>query len=221
MIDLSEFEVDAEVVDEDREKLEAWLEQRHGCFTSSNFGKLMTRSKTKGEDFGITAMQYIFEVSAEVVGSYKPSFESRPTDWGHDNEGLAVQAYERYAGEVVDYDSHRFVSMNEYVGGSPDGLVGSKGVIEIKCPYDPSNHIKWMIADEIPKEHKWQVAGHCLVTGRDWCDFVSFDPRIEGPLRLFVKRYERDALVDELKDRLELAVLRLGAVLRTLAGKVK
>ena len=218
---IDDLEVGNELRDEQAEKIDAWLEDRHGSFTASNFGKLMQRGRAKDEEFGQTAMAYIFDTAAEVVGSHKFGFSSKPTDWGNDNEQAAKEAYEKVTGNVVDYDSHRFMVLNEYIGGSPDGLVGSDGVTEFKCPYDPGKHIQWTVADEVPAEHIWQCVGHCLVTNRQWCDFVSFDPRIEGPLRLFIKRYERDSRVDQLKERLELAVDRLQAICRVLMDKAK
>jgi hypothetical protein len=68
-------------------------------------------------------------------------------------------------------------------------------------------HVNTLLTKEVPSEYEWQVVGHLLVTGRDWCDFISFDPRMEGKYRLCVIRVERsEARIELLKKRLEVAV---------------
>ncbi len=104
---------------------------------------------------------------------------------------------------------------------SPDGLVGDDGLVEIKCP-NTATHIetllKGVIADRYVKQMQWQMA----CTGRAWCDFVSFDPRMPGDLQLFIKREPRnDALISEISDDVKLFLMETQAKitkLRALAG---
>jgi hypothetical protein len=76
-------------------------------------------------------------------------------------------------------------------GASPDGLVDD-GLLEIKCPRTHV-HIEYLLAGKPPSKYLPQMAWQCICTGRAWCDFVSFDPKMPEALRLFVVRYTPDA----------------------------
>jgi hypothetical protein len=66
-------------------------------------------------------------------------------------------------------------------------------MLEIKCPYNTRVHINTILEDKVPEEYEPQVHGNMWVTGRKWCDFVSYDPRIKDDrLRQHVIRVERD-----------------------------
>jgi hypothetical protein len=88
-------------------------------------------------------------------------------------------------------------------GCSPDGLVAEDGLIEIKCG-NTATHIDWMLDGKPPTKHIPQMQCQMAVTGRQWCDFVSFDTRLPDDLQLFVVRLERDqeyieAMEEEVK----------------------
>jgi hypothetical protein len=76
-------------------------------------------------------------------------------------------------------------------GASPDGLIGLDGCLEIKCRLT-ANHIETLKAGHMPPEHMAQVQGQLWLTGRRWCDFVSFDPTVPENARLFIERIDRD-----------------------------
>ncbi len=76
-------------------------------------------------------------------------------------------------------------------GASPDGLVGDDGLIQIKCP-NTSTHLNWMMAQAVPLEHMPQMLAEMSCTGRAWCDFVSYDPRLPERYQLFIIRFARD-----------------------------
>lgn len=206
-MDLSQFEIATEIESPDA-KREEWLRQRMGLFTCSRFGDLMQTDRSgKPETFSQTGMRYLAQVAAQRLGSAH-SYSSSAMQWGTDNEPLAIAEYERAQFCRVDYDPIRFFQANEYSGGSPDGLVGETGVIEVKCPYDPAEHFMTVIKRIVSKpEYEWQIHGHLMVTGRHWCDFVSFDPRIETQeFRLVIVRVWRDErAIRELMTKLELA----------------
>jgi hypothetical protein len=92
-------------------------------------------------------------------------------------------------------------------GASPDGLVGEDGLIQIKCP-NTTTHLGWMLAGTVPVEHCPQMLAELACTGRAWCDFVSFDPRLPAYLQLFVRRFERD---EKLIAALETEVVHFNA----------
>ena len=96
---------------------------------------------------------------------------------------------------------------SETIGGTPDALLGRDGCLEVKCPYTPGEHMRYVHQQKVPDKYAWQVIGHLMVSGRQWCDFVSFDPRIpaEHPHRMFVHRTKRS----EVEGQIEWLHLRL------------
>lgn len=207
MDSFDDYEVAEEVVDEEQQKLDEWFAKRSGMLTCSRFGDLMGKGLVPSKTIGVTGYTYLREVIAERIGSYKFPISARSTDWGHENEPKAVQAYQERTGRTVDYDSHRFAKLTKWVGGSPDGIVGDDRTLELKCPYNPAVHVDTLITQEVPLIYRWQCVGHCLVTGRPTCDFVSFDPRIEGSNSVVVIEFTPDQnVLDSLTDRLTEAV---------------
>jgi hypothetical protein len=81
----------------------------------------------------------------------------------------------------------------EWTGASPDGLVGDDGLIEIKCP-NTATHIDYLLRGAVPAKYQPQMLWQMACTGRKWCDFASYDPRMPVELQLFVVRFERDDL---------------------------
>ena len=96
---------------------------------------------------------------------------------GIDKEPMARKAYEEKTGmEVIEIG---FVKNQKWVGCSPDGLVGPDGLVEIKCPL-PSTHCRYILANVLPSEYRKQVQAQLWITGRDWCDFVSYHPDMKS-----------------------------------------
>jgi predicted phage-related endonuclease len=101
-------------------------------------------------------------------------------------------------------------------GASPDGLVGDRGLVEIKCP-QPTAHIETLDSQAIPAKYIPQMDWQLACTGRDWCDFVSYNPEFPEKMRMFVKRLERDdkrikeleAMVEVFLDEVQAKVLAL------------
>jgi hypothetical protein len=146
-------------------------------------------------------LDYVDNIVAEIVtGVPKESVRARPLDWGHDVEGAARAAYEAETGYVVEpggFVIHRDIP---YVGCSPDGLIGTDGQTQLKCPFTSEVHLR-TLRDGMSAEHIPQVQGELFVTGRKWSDFVSFDPRMPEHLRLYRFRVERDEIfIRKLRD---------------------
>jgi hypothetical protein len=206
MLDLDSMEEDVAIVDQDEAAREEWMRKRAGRITCSRFGDLMGEGKAKGDVFTQTGYNYLRLLVAETLGSWY-SISANATKWGTDNEPLAIEAYRARTGYEVDSRPFQYFRYNAWIGGTPDGLVGDDGCIEVKCPYDPSVHVKTLISRQVPKEYDWQTVGHLLVTGRKWCDFISYDPRMQSPQNLVVIRVERsEPRIELLKSRLLLAV---------------
>ena len=213
MFDLDSMEVGESLVDSESRRDE-WIQHRAGRFTCSRFGDLMQRDRTKDPNsFGQKAMAYIRQKFAEKLGSFR-SFDAASLRWGRENEAGAIEAYECRSGNLVDFELYRlFVHPQlDFIAGTPDGLVFTEGTIEVKCPFNPAEHIQTLNTKTVPSQYEWQVHGHMLVTDRQWCDFVSFDPRMDvnEPRRLVVIRCNRDeAKLTELVRRLKLAKAKL------------
>lgn len=109
-------------------------------------------------------------------------------------------------------------------GASPDGLVGDAGLVEIKCP-NTATHIETLLTGVVPGKYETQMQWQMACTGRAWCDFASFDPRMPEAMRLFVKRVERDGpRIAELEEEVRSFLFELdttvGRLLKAYGGEL-
>lgn len=187
-----------------------WFKERQGCFSGSSVWKLMTNPRSKSETISKTAETHIIEKVWEALSGLTVSgIDNFATEWGNTNEPIAKQWYGKLTG--IEVQSAPLVYMPDLEGfvGSPDGYVGEDGIIEIKCPYNGANHLKhcFITNDEYFKsehpEYYWQCQSYMMLTGRNWTDFVSFDPRIDTDFGLFIYRLKYNAEdCEELKSRI-------------------
>lgn len=175
-----------------------WREARAGKITASRMCDVLAFGKRDGKPLK-SRQDYIGDIVAELLtGEPKEQVKARPLDWGHDVEAAARAAYEAETGEIVQQVGFMAHPLLPYIGCSPDGLIGSDGQMQIKCPNNPAVHIA-TLRDGMPEEHIAQVQGEMFVTGRAWSDFVSFDPRMPEHLRLYRQRIKRDdAYIEQL-----------------------
>ena len=124
-------------------------------------------------------------------------------EWGHDNEEEARALYSEQ--KKVEVIKCGFITYGEIAGGSPDGFVGDDGMVEIKCPFNPANHIKVILTNEVPDSHLMQCQGNLMITDRQWCDYISYNPRVnEEALRIHIIRIERnEEMVKAIQDRIK------------------
>lgn len=189
-----------------------WIQERLGRFTASEIHKLIPSGKG-GNTFSETGKTYILEKLVELETGLPASEIYGPAlDWGTEHEPMAREWYTKLTGNVVQ--EAYFEPYGIFAGGSPDGLVGELGIIEIKCPFRTVNHFKYRMArtaDDLPPEYFWQIQMNLLCTGRSWCDFVSFDPRVRTKeLGIFILRVSAAKAEQELlKSRIADAVLLL------------
>lgn len=173
-----------------------WFAARLGCATASRFKHAIARLKPKkDEKVGLPSqarLDYLIEVVTErITGQPTPHFTSAAMQWGTDHEPAARIEYEfRRELEVEEVGFIRHPSI--LAGASPDGLVGREGIIEIKCP-NSTTHVETLL-EGMPDEHRAQVQGQLWITGRAWCDFVSYDPRMPAEFQFYVQRVERDEI---------------------------
>lgn len=167
-----------------------WMMERIGHCTASRFGDVLDRRKD-GKP-GAAREKYLWELVIERLTN-QPSdhYTSTAMQWGTENEPGARMAYEAQTGSIVEEVGFTRHATLEWCGGSADGLVGSKGLIEVKCPYNSANHLRTVLGG-MPEEHMAQVQGNLWLNHREWADFISFDPRMPGPLQLYVQRVKYD-----------------------------
>ena len=167
---------------------------------------------------GETCKSYILEIAYEMVTGQSVGFTGNAaTDWGSEQEEFAILHYEATKGTMVDPVGFCAHPTNPYAGGSPDGLVDSDGIIEVKCPYNGLNHVKNILFNEFVQTYQWQVQGNLWVTGRAWCDMISFDPRFEGAKKIHIVRVERnEQMIQQLSDRVDQAAELLQEYLKEL-----
>lgn len=180
-----------------------WFEARRGFVGASSINDVMATTKSGGE--AATRRNLRARIIAErLTGICADSFSSAAMQWGVDNEPIARANYEVLHG--VDVDQVGFILHPDIkmTGASPDGLIGTDGLIEIKCP-NTATHIDYLLGGVPPVEYRNQMSWQMECTGRKWCEFVSFDPRMPDDMQLFVVRYMRD---DEKIKELRAGVLK-------------
>jgi putative phage-type endonuclease len=172
------------------QRTEEWFAARLGKVTASKVSDVMAKTKT---GYSATRESYMTQLVCERLSGQKAeSFTNAAIQHGIDTEPLARSAYEAYADvmvEEVGFVQHPRIEM---AGASPDGYVGLFGCIEIKAP-QTSTHIETLLTEAIPSKYYAQMQWQMACAQRQWCDYVSFDPRIRQDLQLFVKRVEFDA----------------------------
>jgi hypothetical protein len=176
-----------------------WYQLRLGRYTSSNFGKICANM---GKAFGLPAIKYARKKALEQVTNEldeTDNFSNKYMERGHELEPIAIELYELQTfNEVTNGGFY----CNDLYGDSPDGLVGSDGCIEVKSVI-PSTHWERIEKGGIDTAYKWQIQGHLLLSGRDWCDFISYCPEFR-PRPLYICRVERDEkMLEQLAERLE------------------
>jgi hypothetical protein len=179
-----------------------WLLDRLGWCTCSRLKDVM--AKLKDGKPAKARTDYAWDLVVErLTGNPTERYANAAMSWGTEQEAFARARYEAQTGEVVletGFLKHPTIAK---FGGSPDGLVGHDGGIEIKCPFNSGIHLQ-TIRDGMPAEHKPQVQGYMAVAGIAWMDFISYDPRMPAPLDIHVQRIERDdAYVVQMLEQVE------------------
>jgi len=174
------------------QRSDEWFEVRRGKFTGSKFYNLMSKDTTSSYQNLINEVVY-----ERLTNKTLESYQSADMLRGTELEPEAREDYEFVTGNKVEEVG--FVSLDEWVGVSPDGLISDDGMIEIKCP-KATTQIEYLFKNKLPSIYKWQVQGSLWVLDREWCDFYSYHP----DLNHFLLRVERDEkMITELKEKIE------------------
>lgn len=174
-----------------------WHAIRCGKVTASRVADLTAKTKT---GWGASRANYMAELIAErLTGEPSPAFVNDAMRWGTEQEPNARAAYEfRTDSEVaaIGFAIHPTIQDS---GASPDGLIGDDGMVEFKCP-NTATHIETLLSKTVPAKYAAQMQWQMACTGRKWCDWVSFDPRMPEAMKLYVHRIERDdAMIAQLE----------------------
>jgi len=168
---------------------EEWFAIRCGKVTASRIADIIATTKS---GYSASRANYEAQLICEILtGKPAESFTNAAMAWGTETEPLARAQYELKTGNMVNQIGFVVYPKIEQAGASPDGLVDNDGLIEIKCP-NTSTHLDTLLSQKVPSKYITQMTWQMLCTGRKWCDFVSYDPRLPDNLQLFIQRIELD-----------------------------
>ena len=171
------------------QRSDEWFAARLGKVTASRVADVIAKTKT-----GPSASRENYStqlVLERLTNKQADSYTNAAMQWGTETEPMARQAYELKRGLFVNetgFVDHPTIEMS---GASPDGLVGTDGLIEVKCP-NSATHMETMLTQKVPAKYIPQMMWQMACTGRNWCDFVSYDPRFPENLQIFIERVEYD-----------------------------
>jgi len=193
-----------------------WKVARLGHVTASNMADVMSKGKGSAEAIG--RYKYKVRLVAErLTQTASESFSNAAMEWGVEQEQFAAMEYEAANNVLTDKTGFWLHPDIKWLGVSPDRLVGHEGLIEVKCP-NTTTHLGYLFENKIPTDYFKQIQCQLWVTGRQWCDFVSYDPRLPKRNQLLIVRTERDeSLISEMEaetlkflDEVENLIIKLG-----------
>jgi hypothetical protein len=186
-----------------------WFEARRGLPTASEFATVMAKGRGGGES--LTRTKYLYTLAGEILtGEVQQGYTNE-----HMERGKAMEAEAREMYALMQFETPKPVGFlrNEIAGASPDSLIGDRGLLEIKTAL-PHIQLQRLDANRLPPEHVAQVQGQLWISGRDFCDFVSYWPK----LPLLCVRVERDEQkIADIKD----AVIEFARELQVIVGRYK
>ena len=172
-----------------------WLDARRGMVTASVVGKLLTPTgRVAANDY---SRALTLELAAErITGTSEYVFVNADMERGNEVEPLARDLYASHYGRPVTQVG--FMVEDKWgfsIGYSPDGLVGDDGLIEVKGPR-AKKHLKTIVENQVPAEYVAQIQCGLLVSGRQWCDFLTyFGGMPMYPIRVHADPKWQDAIV--------------------------
>ena len=178
-----------------------WHQLRLGKVTASRVADILARTKTGPS---ASRQNYLIELALQrTTGIIQESYSNAAMEWGTQTEPQARVAYEVNTNNFVDQVAFIDHPSIEWFGCSPDGLVSDRGLVEIKCP-NSTTHWEYFKFNRPPQKYVIQMQAQMAVTGRDWCDFISFDPRMPERSQLLIVRVDRDeAFIAEMEKQIK------------------
>lgn len=197
------------------QRTDEWYAAKLGKLGASNMCAAMAIKKDGG-DYAERANLKMQILAERLTGKQVEVYITKDMQWGIDNEPVAKSMLIDLGIDIQDVGFIDHPTIKDF-GASPDGF-SADGLIEIKCPKSET-HLKWMLSGVIPEENKPQMLAQMACTGRKWCDFVSFDPRMINPeFRLFALRFMPSP---EEISQVELAAIRFLEELETMIVRLE
>ena len=191
---------------------EEWFTARLGKVTGTGFAKVLAKGHGK------TRKSYMIQLAAErLTGLAQESYSNAAMEWGTEHEADARITY-----EIVNDVSvllAGFVELSDEIGTSPDGLVDDEGLLEIKCP-NSTTHIETIMSNKVPSQYIPQIQGGMWVAERQWCDFVSFDPRVAAVPCLCLRVARDQKYIDNLEKEVNVFVEELKCLTEKITGSL-
>ena len=188
-----------------------WFAARCGKVTASRMADVVAKT-AKG--YGASRANYMAELVVErLTGKPTEGFTNAAMQWGTDQEPFARDAYSAKTGELVTEVGFVNHPRIENAGASPDGIVGA-GLVEIKCP-NTASHIEYLMSKEPPQKYYYQMQWQMACAMAEFCDWVSYDPRMPQELQLLIVRIYRD------EDCIKMLEAEVETFLSELDAKVK
>lgn len=174
------------------QRSEEWFESRRGLVTASRIKDIA--KKQKNGSFYATRETYKNQLIAEIITGVSVKIPtSEAMQHGIDTEDMARKEYSEIVwDDVVEAPFVKHPRI-ERSGASPDALVGIEGLLEVKCPTTVT-HVLTLRENKMPEDHNYQVQWQMACTGRKYCDFMSYDPRLPEQYRIYLERIDRDDL---------------------------
>lgn len=191
-----------------------WLAARQGKVTASRVADIIAKTKS---GYSASRAKYAGELIVERLTGVSPErFTNAAMAWGTEVEPQARTAYEYNRAakvDIVGFVAHPTIADS---GASPDGLVGGDGLVEIKCP-ESHTHIETLVGKAVPVKYVAQIQWQLACTGRQWCDFVSYDPRLPEAMQFFCVRVHRvPEIIEELEKEVVTFLNEIRAKIHTL-----
>ena len=165
-----------------------WVRERIGCLTASNMAKAMSFLKN-GQESSERRKLKVQILAERLANAAVDHFVSADMQWGLDHEAEALALYAATTGNRVTPGGFVRHPTIEFFGASPDNFVFPDGLVEAKCPRTET-HVGYILAGVVPNDYKPQMLAQMACSGRRWCDFASYDPRVTNAAkRLFIRRF--------------------------------
>ena len=195
---------------------------RLGKATASRMGDLMAKTKS---GYSTSRNNYLAQLLVErLTGVQAESYTNSAMQWGIDHEAEAIAAYWFKTNDKVTEPDPPFVDhpIIAMAGASPDGYVGDEGLIQVKCPLT-ATHVDYLLSGGvIPRAYRLQMQFEMACTGRLFCDYVSYDPRMPTEMQLEIQRVQRSPeIIAEIEKEVSLFLQELDANLQALRQRYK
>lgn len=193
-----------------------WFKARCGMVTASRVSDVIAKTKT---GYSASRQNYLAQLVAErLTGQTAESYSNAAMEWGTQQEPFAMAMYEEHSDVLVDQVGFVLHPTIACAGASPDGFAGD-GLVEIKCP-NTATHLDYLLGKGVPSKYKPQMAWQMACTGRKWCDFVSYDPRLSERHQLFIVRYTpEEGYIESLEGEVRKFLEEVDNVIKQLNGE--